>query len=125
MSQIRGKGNRDTEMRMIALFRLHGIRGWRRSQRLFGKPDFVFRRNKLAIFVDGCFWHGCPRPKHAPLPKNRAIWWAEKLSRNKKRDRVVTRTLRKRGWRVIRVWECELLPRNWPQVVRRIRRFVG
>jgi DNA mismatch endonuclease (patch repair protein) len=125
MSQIRGKGNRDTEMRMIALFRLHGIRGWRRGQPLFGKPDFVFRPNKVAIFVDGCFWHGCPRPKHAPLPKNRAIWWAEKLSRNKKRDRVVTRTLRKQGWRVIRVWECELLPPNWPQVVRRIRRFVG
>jgi DNA mismatch endonuclease (patch repair protein) len=125
MSRIRSGGNRDTELRMISLFRAYGIRGWRRRQRIFGKPDFVFRRDKIAVFVDGCFWHGCPEPKHAPLPKSRARWWAEKLSRNKNRDRVVTRTLRGQGWRVIRIWECELLPRNWPQVARRIRRAVG
>lgn len=124
MSQIRSGGNRDTELRMISLFRTNGIHGWRRRQPLFGKPDFIFRRERIAVFVDGCFWHGCPAPKHAPLPKSRALWWAQKLSRNKKRDRVVTRTLREQGWRVIRIWECELLPRNWPQVAGRIRRFV-
>src|SRR5205807_9433803 len=80
------------------------IRGWRRHPRLFGKPDFVFPRQKIVLFVDGCFWHGCPRPKHAPLPKNRADWWAKKLAQNKLRDRIVTRTLQSQGWRVIRVW---------------------
>lgn len=120
MSRIRGRGNRDTELRMIALFRAHGIQGWRRDQPLFGKPDFVFRRERLAVFVDGCFWHGCPKPKHAPMPKNRAAWWAAKLTRNKDRDVLVTRTLRKQGWKVIRVWECDLSPKGWGRIVRRI-----
>jgi DNA mismatch endonuclease (patch repair protein) len=112
MSQIRSSGNRDTELRMIKLFRANRIRGWRRKQQIFGKPDFVFRRERIAVFVDGCFWHGCPNQTHSPLPKNRAQWWAEKLRRNKKRDRVVTRKLRTQGWHVIRVWECSLTSKN-------------
>ena len=107
---------------MIAIFRAHGIRGWRRSQTLFGKPDFVFRRERLVLFVDGCFWHGCRKPKHAPMPKNRALWWADKLGKNKARYRLVTRTLRGQGWRVMRVWECDLTPRHWQRVANRIRR---
>jgi DNA mismatch endonuclease (patch repair protein) len=123
MGRIRGSGNKDTELRMMALFRVYGLKGWRRKQKLFGKPDFVFRRERVALFVDGCFWHGCPKPKHAPLPKNRAEWWAAKLGRNKDRDRLVTRTLRKAGWRVVRVWECDLVKvANWPRVSRRIQR---
>src|SRR5438067_7907249 len=106
MSRIRARGNRDTELRMISLFRQHGIAGWRRNARVFGKPDFVFHRERVAVFVDGCFWHGCPKPRHAPLPKNRAEWWAAKLARNRQRDLLVTKTLRKLGWRVVRVWEC-------------------
>ena len=125
MSRIRARGNRDTEMRMITLFRQNRIRGWRRNQRLFGKPDFVFRRERLVVFVDGCFWHGCPKPKHAPLPKNRAEWWAAKLARNKARDWIVTRTLRKQGWRVIRVWECDLSPKKWARIARRIGSKLG
>lgn len=122
MSRIRGSGNRDTELRMIALFRTYGISGWRRGQPLFGKPDFVFRRGRIAVFVDGCFWHGCPKPKHAPMPRNRAEWWAAKLARNKARDLLVTRTLRKQGWRVIRVWECDLAPKQWARIARAIAR---
>lgn len=125
MSRIRSKGNRDTELRMVALFRAHGIHGWRRGERLFGKPDFVFRCQKVAVFVDGCFWHGCPKPKHAPLPKVRAVWWAEKLSRNKKRDRLVTKTLRKEGWRVIRIWECSLARKNLPRTAKRLKRKIN
>jgi DNA mismatch endonuclease (patch repair protein) len=124
MSRIRSGGNRDPELRMVSLFRAYGIRGWRRRQRIFGKPDFVFRREKIAVFVDGCFWHGCPQPKHSPLPKNRARWWAEKLSRNKERDRVVTRTLRAQGWRVIRVWECSLTSRNLGRTAQTLRRRI-
>lgn len=122
MSRIRGSGNRDTELRMIALFRTYGISGWRRGQPLFGKPDFVFQRGRVALFVDGCFWHGCPKPKHAPMPKNRAEWWAAKLARNKNRDLIVTRTLRRQGWTVIRVWECDLAPKQWARVARAIAR---
>jgi DNA mismatch endonuclease (patch repair protein) len=120
MARIRGSGNNDTELRMISLLRAHGITGWRRIARVFGKPDFVFRRERVAVFVDGCFWHGCPKPKHAPLPKNRAEWWAAKLARNRERDLLVTRTLRKAGWRVIRVWECDLARKNWPRIAQRV-----
>lgn len=72
------------------------------------------------MFVDGCFWLGCPKPKHAPLPTNRAEWWAAKLARNRERDVLVTRTLRKARWRVVRVWECDLPRKNWPRVARRM-----
>jgi DNA mismatch endonuclease (patch repair protein) len=125
MAAIRGTGNKDTELRMIAVFRAAGITGWRRNQKLFGKPDFVFRRERIALFVDGCFWHGCPKPKHAPLPKNRAEWWAAKLARNKARDLEVNRALRNAGWRVLRVWECDLTRANAPRVVRRVLRALA
>ena len=101
MSRIRSKGNRDTELQIIKLFKYYQFRGWRRNRRIFGKPDFVFPHQRVAVFVDGCFWHGCPKPRHAPLPKSSAKssaeWWATKLLRNKTRDRVVTRTLRAGG----------------------------
>ncbi len=106
MSRIRSRGNRATELRLIALMREHDITGWRRNAPVFGKPDFVFRAAKLAVFVDGCFWHGCPR--HATMPANNRAFWKAKLARNAQRDRHVTRTLRKAGWRVLRVWECAL-----------------
>ena len=83
------------------------------------KPDFVFRQVRLALFVDGCFWHGCP--KHATKPANNRAFWKKKLAGNKKRDALVTRTLRRVGWRVIRIWECDLAKR--PETcVRRIQR---
>ena len=125
MSLIRSSGNRATELRLIALMREHGITGWRRSQAVYGKPDFVFRRERVAVFVDGCFWHGCPKAKHASLPKNNADWWAAKLSRNKERDRLVNRGLRKAGWTVLRVWECDLARKNWRRVALRLRRGLG
>ena len=124
MARIRSRGNKDTELRMIELLRAHGITGWRRGIAPFGKPDFVFRRERVAVFVDGCFWHGCPKPKHSPLPKTRAEWWATKLGRNKDRDRLVTRALRKEGWRVIRIWECDLKPQNRECIATRISRVL-
>ena len=123
MSRIRGKGNKNTELALIALMRRHRITGWRRNQRIFGKPDFVFRKQRLAVFVDGCFWHGCP--KHANMPANNPEFWRKKLDANKRRDRLVNRTLRKTGWRVLRVWEHELTLRNASRLVGRIRRIVG
>jgi DNA mismatch endonuclease, patch repair protein len=131
MSRIRGSGNKDTELKLMAVFRLHGVTGWRRKAPVFGKPDFVFpkhppsprlrRTSKLAVFVDGCFWHGCPI--HATQPKTNAKFWREKIARNVARDRLVTRTLRRAGWRVLRIWQHELTRKNEPRLLARLRRY--
>ncbi len=123
MSRIRGSGNKDTELRLIEVFREFHITGWRRRRPLFGKPDFVFPKHRLAVFVDGCFWHRCPKPGHSNLPKNNAEFWAAKLSRNVARDKLVSRTLRKAGWRVTRIWECDL--RMPSKAASRISRFLN
>lgn len=106
MSRIKGKGNKDTELAMIQIMRKYHISGWRRNQAVLGKPDFIFPKFKIVLFVDGCFWHGCP--KHSNMPKNNQAFWAEKLQKNKDRDKYVSRELKKAGWKVIRVWEHEL-----------------
>jgi len=110
MSRIRGRGNKDTELALIELFRQHRIIGWRRHQKVFGKPDIIFRRNRLAIFVDGCFWHGCP--KHCRIPAGNRAFWERKFAANTARDRRVNRELRKLGWRVVRIWEHDLAKRG-------------
>lgn len=147
MSRIRGAGNKDTELRLIQVFRANGITGWRRGRTLSlksqgsrdkyqeakprstgrVKPDFVLprstgsgiRRTKpIAVFVDGCFWHGCP--KHATQPKTNAKFWRDKIATNKARDRRVNSALRKRGWTVLRIWEHELTGRNRSRLLRRL-----
>ena len=110
MSRIRGRGNKDTELALMKLLRQHGITGWRRNQNVFGKPDFLFRRNRLALFVDGCFWHGCH--KHCKIPAGNRAFWKKKFTANKTRDRRVNRELRKLGWRVVRIWEHDLAKRG-------------
>jgi len=118
MSRIKGKGNKDTELAMIQILRKHHISGWRRNQALLGRPDLVFPRQKVAIFVDGCFWHGCP--EHSNMPKNNRSFWAKKLQSNKDRDGFVNRGLRKLGWKVVRVWEHEL--KQPARVVQKVRK---
>lgn len=123
MSRIRGSGNQATELKLMALMRTHGMGGWRRGSKLPGRPDFVFARERLAVFVDGCFWHGCPI--HATWPKNNADFWRTKILTNQKRDRVVTRELKRRGWRVLRVWEHSLTRKHQARTVARLRRALG
>lgn len=123
MAHIRSKGNLETEIAMIRFFREHRITGWRRQQMLFGNPDFVFRAVRLAIFVDGCFWHGCRH--HGRVPTSNRPYWFNKITRNKNRDRMVTRTLRKRAWRVLRIWDHELARKNAAQLLRRIQRALS
>lgn len=106
MSKVRSRGNKDTELALMKLFRLHRITGWRRHLKLPGTPDFAFPKRRLAVFVDGCFWHGCP--KHATFPATRPAFWLRKFATNKARDRRVNRELRNLGWRVLRIWEHEL-----------------
>jgi len=103
MAQVKSAGNKSTETRMVAVLRKNGITGWRRSYPLPGKPDFTFPGLKVVVFVDGCFWHG--HPTKCRLPKTNRAYWKKKIERNVARDRLVTRILKQRGWRVIRVWE--------------------
>lgn len=123
MALIRAHGNKDTELRLIAIFRANGITGWRRHRPLFGKPDFVFPARKLAVFVDGCFWHGCPI--HGTSPKQNAKFWREKIARNRARDRLVNRTLRASGWRVLRLWEHDLARKREPRLLARLHRALA
>jgi len=123
MSRIRGRGNKDTELALAKLLRRHKITGWRRNQMVFGKPDFIFRRARLALFVDGCFWHGCP--KHATQPKGNRTFWKNKFARNRARDLLVTRTLRLAKWRVLRIWEHELARKNETRLLQRIHRALN
>ena len=106
MAHIRGRGNRNTELVLLRIFRLRRITGWRRHLPLAGRPDFAFPKARIAIFIDGCFWHRCPRCSN--LPANNREFWELKLQGNVVRDRRVTRELRRSGWRVIRVWEHSL-----------------
>ena len=124
MSRIRGKGNKTTEIALAGALRKAGITGWRRHVTLKLKvksgrksggvmpelvvvtPDFLFRKAKLVVFVDGCFWHQCPL--HSKVPENNHEFWAQKLRRNVERDRRADRALRTEGWRVLRLWEHAL-----------------
>jgi DNA mismatch endonuclease (patch repair protein) len=136
MSCIRGRGNKETEVTLMRLMRAQHITGWRRqvllkfqiagrkaqatgrksqvsglkSQvsafRFQVRPDFVFARQRVAVFVDGCFWHGCRW--HGTRPQGNAAFWARKLAGNRARDRRVNRVLRAHGWHVLRIWEHAL-----------------
>ncbi|MDR2033194.1 MAG: very short patch repair endonuclease [Helicobacteraceae bacterium] len=110
MRQVKSAKNRSTELKLIEFFKANKIIGWRRSFKLFGKPDFAFPKIKLAVFVDGCFWHG--HNCRNVTPKDNAEYWNAKRARNIKRDRLVTEFLQKKGWRVLRIWECELNRKN-------------
>lgn len=134
MSRIRGRGNKDTEIALILLFRQNKIIGWRRQIQIITsprpspqcgegvrvRPDFIFPKLKLAVFVDGCFWHCCP--KHSNVPVGNRAFWERKLMSNRARDLLVTRMLRARGWRVMRIWEHELARKNQARLLRRIQR---
>jgi DNA mismatch endonuclease (patch repair protein) len=122
MSAIRSKGNKTTEFAMILLFRKNKIVGWRRNYELQGKPDFVFPKENLVVFVDGCFWHGhvCLKPRNS-LKKG---FWKEKIERNKKRDKLVNKVLKAEGWKIVRVWECEIEKKKYGKKLELIKEFL-
>jgi DNA mismatch endonuclease (patch repair protein) len=122
MAAIRGRGNRATELLLVSLLRQGNLTGWRRHVTLPGKPDFAFPSKKVAVFVDGCFWHGCP--KCYTRPKTNRKFWDKKREDNMARDRRVNRQLRGQGWKVIRIWQHSL--RKSPQTcLNRIRRALA
>lgn len=106
MRQVKSRRNKSTELKLIAWFKANGIKGWRRGYPLKGKPDFVFPKQRIAIFADGCFWHGhdCRNTR----PAQNEDYWTAKRERNVKRDRTVTEELTAKNWLVIRIWECEI-----------------
>lgn len=119
MQKVRSQGNKSTELRLITLFRDNGIKGWRRNYPVKGHPDFIFSNQKVAIFVDGCFWHGhdCRNTR----PKENEKYWQEKRERNIQRDEAITNTFKSRGWTVVRIWECELKRKNLPITLDKLR----
>ena len=123
MGLIRSTRNKSTEERLATLMRKHGISGWRRSAKLPGRPDFVFRAQRIALFVDGCFWHGCPA--HFRQPRTRAGFWRKKIAANRARDIRVSGELRLLGWRVRRVWEHELTSKQRRALVQKLKRRFG
>lgn len=118
MSLVRASRNHATELKLLELLRAAKLRGWRRNARVFGKPDFVWPTARVAVFVDGCFWHCCPR--HTRIPKTRHKFWVPKLARNRARDVKVNRKLRQEGWIVVRIWECEMRRASVSRKLRRI-----
>ena len=107
MSAIRGRGNRTTERRLRSALVRAGLRGWKvRPVGIVGSPDFYFPDKHVAVFVDGCFWHGCPQCGH--IPKTRSAFWAAKIERNRERDQQNTDRLLSSGIAVIRLWEHDL-----------------
>jgi DNA mismatch endonuclease, patch repair protein len=106
MRQVKSSRNKSTEIRLVQLFKNLSIKGWRRNYKIFGKPDFIFPKVRIAIFIDGCFWHGhnCRNTK----PKDNQEYWTQKINRNIQRDKIVNEHLTNKGWTVVRLWECEL-----------------
>ncbi|MGD0649717.1 MAG: very short patch repair endonuclease [Verrucomicrobiia bacterium] len=118
MSRVRSKGNLSTELRFAALLRAGRISGWRRHYPLFGRPDFVFLTQRVAVFTDGCFWHRCPHCYSSP--KSNRAFWKSKVKANVARSKFVNAGLRRNGWRVLRFWEHELT-HNAHRCIRKLR----
>ena len=110
MKHVRSCGNKSTELKLIDIFREQSITGWRRKYPVTGHPDFVFLKFRIAVFVDGCFWHGhdCRNTR----PEQNRDYWMIKRQRNIQHDAEITKAFESRGWTVIRIWECELKKKN-------------
>ncbi len=107
MRAVRSKGNRTTEARLRGALAQAGIRGWHLNFRgAKGNPDFFFPRERVAVFVDGCFWHGCARCGH--VPKVHTAFWEAKFARNRERSKQTDHALRLQGILVVHFWEHEL-----------------
>jgi DNA mismatch endonuclease (patch repair protein) len=113
MARVRGQKNRSTEMHVAAHLIGRGFRGWKRHVRnLSGCPDFCFVQERVALFVDGCFWHGCPKCQRN-TPYSRRDFWRQKIESNRQRDKKIGRALRAQGYTVLRIWEHDLSSGRW------------
>lgn len=110
MQRVESSGNKNSEEKLIQYFSERNITGWRRHYNVKRHPDFVFPGKYIAVFVDGCFWHGhdCRNTR----PSDNADYWNRKMEKNITHDDAVTQSFQARGWIVIRIWECELKKKN-------------
>ena len=122
MSRIRGRANISTELKVAGILRTAGIRGWRRHLPLPGRPDFTFPKQRVCIFVHGCFWHDCPRC--GKRSSTRPSYWRNKIAVNHRRDGRVAKALRNRGYKVITIWECTLRRKYPDAAIRRLLRLL-
>lgn len=122
MQKVSSNGNKSTELRLIKAFQKYGITGWKRHYKVKGHPDFVFLKKRVAIFVDGCFWHGhdCRNTR----PKDNQEYWEKKRERNMRHDKEVTAMFENRGWTVLRIWECELKKKNIVATMQKIISYI-
>ena len=123
MKKVRSNNNKSTELKLIQIFKDNNIKGWKRGYPVKGRPDFVFMDKKVAVFVDGCFWHGhdCRNTR----PSDNAEYWIKKRERNMKRDKEVTAMFEGRGWKVLRIWECEFKLANRENLLKKIFSYVS
>jgi len=122
MSKVRSKGNKSTELKMIQIFHEAGIKGWRRNYKVKGHPDFVFLKERIAIFVDGCFWHG--HNCRNTVPKDHSDYWDKKREHNRQHDHEITALFEGRGWTVMRIWECELKKNNKELLLKKFKNSI-
>lgn len=125
MASIRGKHNKTTDYKLRMLLIKNNIKGWKlHSKEIFGTPDFYFSKKKLAIFVDGCFWHGCKSCGH--IPKTRSAFWRTKFERNQIRAKLVKSKLREHSIEVMRIWEHVFEnPSKTSRVIQNISSYVS
>lgn len=118
MRSVRSKKNKSTELKLIEIFKESGITGWRRNYNVKGHPDFVFLKQRVAVFVDGCFWHGhdCRNTR----PEDNKEYWDKKRHINMKHDKEITDLFETRGWRVVRLWECELKKKHEEELINKL-----
>ena len=120
MAAIKSRNNKSTELKLGAILKANRISGWRRQyKKISGTPDFVFPREKIALFIDGCFWHGCYQD--CVLPKTNRKFWINKIRDNKFRDIRINRLLRSKGWNVLRIWEHELKKTRPQKIIKFLR----
>ncbi|MEW6110146.1 MAG: very short patch repair endonuclease [Nitrospirota bacterium] len=119
MASVKSRDAKSTELKFLSLLKEKHITGWRRNYSLTGKPDFVFPHFKIAVFIDGCFWHGCP--SHCRMPASNVAYWNKKIENNKIRDKKVTKALKMKGWQAIRIWEHEIKAGKLNRKLRQIK----
>ena len=119
MKKVKSKNNKSTELKLIEIFKENHITGWKRNYPVKGHPDFVFLDKRVAVFVDGCFWHGhdCRNTR----PSDNAEYWSKKRERNIRHDKDITSLFEQRGWTVLRIWECELKKKNFDILENKLR----
>lgn len=115
--------NTGPERRVRKILSTLGYRYRLNVRNLPGKPDIVLRKYDSIIFVHGCFWHLHSKCRDGTVPKTRTDYWREKLYKNKARDARNMRDLRKKGWKVLRLWECEI-ERKPERVINKLRKFL-